>query len=122
MRDYYDDDDYDLGPSKHSGLGIGSFMLAIGSGAMMAILILVAVVIEASHPGAFAGETPGAMAIGLGVCFAALLAIIGVGLGIAGICQKNRKTAFAILGLVCNALILLGGGCLVLIGLANGPF
>ena len=50
------------------------------------------------------------------------LAMVGIGLGIAGVCQRNRKAIFGIIGLVFNGLIILGGGCLVLIGMASGPF
>jgi hypothetical protein len=120
MRGYdYDDRDYALDALKHSGLGIASFMLAIGAGVMMVILILVAVVIEASQPGAFDAQLPSAMVVGLGFCFAILLAVMGIGLGIAGVCQKHRKTVFAILGLVFNGLIIVGVGCLALIGIAS---
>jgi hypothetical protein len=121
MRGYRDYDD-ELGPMKHSGLGIASFMLAIGAGVMLAILILLAVVIESSQPGAFDAETPTAIAVGCGFCLALLMAATGVALGIACVCQRNRNTIFGVIGLVLNGLIILGGGCLVLIGIASGPF
>jgi hypothetical protein len=59
MRRYRDYDDDESGPIRHSGLGIASFMLAIGAGVMLAILILAAAVIESSQPGAFNAQTPG---------------------------------------------------------------
>jgi len=120
MRDYEDSDDYDLGPLRHSGPGVASFVLAIGAGLVLGILILVAAVIEASRPGALQPDGPGEVALGLVACFALLLAMIGVGLGIAGVFQKHRKIVFAVIGLVFNGLVLLGGGCLALIGLASG--
>jgi hypothetical protein len=60
--------------------------------------------------------------VGGAFCVALLVALIGVGLGIAGVCQSNRRTVLGIIGLVFNGLIILGGGCLVLIGIASGPF
>jgi hypothetical protein len=126
MAGHRDYDDYDFGPLKHSGLGVASFIIAIGAGVMIAIVVFLAAVIESRQPGALDAldhDSPGAMALGGAACFAFLLAIIGVGLGIAGVCQRERKTVFAIIGLVLNGLILLGGGCLVLIGIAtSGPF
>jgi hypothetical protein len=122
MRDYRDYDDYEFGPLKHSGLGIVSLTLAIGGGVMMAILIFIVAVLENSRPGGLDPETPAGAALMGGFCFALLLAMIGVGLGIAGVCQSNRKTVLAILGLVLNGLILLGSGCLVLIGIASNGF
>jgi hypothetical protein len=119
MREYRDQYDYDLGPMKHSGLGIASFMLAIGAGLMMAVLVVFAAAIDASHPGALDADAPSGKALVGGVCFALLLALAGVGLGIAGVSQTKRKTVFAIIGLVFNGLIVLGGGCLGLLFFAS---
>jgi len=120
MRDYDDFDDYDLGPLRHSGLGIASFMLAIGAGLTLGILIVVAAVLEASQPGAMGPDSPGAVAVGAVVCITLLLTMIGLILGIAGVCQKHRKTVFAVIGIVLNGLVLLGAGCLALIAVASG--
>ena len=44
-------------------------------------------------------------------------ALVGVGLGIAGVCQQRRRIIFAVLGLVFNAIILLilGAGSLAFV-------
>jgi hypothetical protein len=119
MREYRDHYDYDLGPMKHSRLGIASFMLAIGTGLMMAVLVVFAAAIDASQPGALDAHTPSGKLLVGGLCFASLLALTGVGLGIAGVSQTKRKTVYAILGLVFNGLIVLGGGCLGLLIFAS---
>jgi hypothetical protein len=41
-------------------------------------------------------------------CASALFALVGLSLGIAAVAQKNAKKVFGILGLVVNALIVLG--------------
>ena len=44
------------------------------------------------------------------------LSLVGVGLGIAGVLQRDRKNLFAILGLILNATIALGVAAIVLLG------
>jgi hypothetical protein len=124
MRDYEDDDydDYDYRPRRHSGLGIASFILAMAAGLIVGVFFVVVAIIETRQPGALGHDGSSDAVVGLIACFALFLAMVGVGLGIAGVCQKRRKTVFAVLGLMFNGLILLSGGCLVLIGLAQQQF
>ena len=94
---------------RHSWLGIASFVLALA-----AILVMcgdVALVMGLSggldiSPRYNALDT-------LLSCGAAILAAIGLGLGIAAVVQKNTKKLFGILGLVLSALYLLGYCALV---------
>jgi hypothetical protein len=41
--------------------------------------------------------------------------IVGVVLGIGGVCQKNQKKLFAVLGLVFNSIAVIGFGILIAI-------
>jgi hypothetical protein len=70
---------------KHSKLGIISFVLAIVS------LVLVCLFF-----------------VFVFICLIGLSNLTGVGLGIAALTQKTQSKVFGILGLVFNALILLG--------------
>lgn len=117
----YDDDYYDLPPlsrePSHSGIGIASFLIAIASGISMFIIFAIAAVLQMDGPGLDQGSET---LIGCGVLLAMFGSLIGAGLGIGGCFQSNRKTIFAILGLVFNGMILLGIGLLMVIGIAMG--
>jgi hypothetical protein len=113
--------EFEYRPPKHSGLGLASFMIALSATAADCLVLFMKMVIDMSRPGALGRESETLMV--LGTCGAWVLALVGLGLGIAGACQSNRKTVFAVIGLVFNGLILLGGGCLSLIMLlARGGF
>jgi hypothetical protein len=125
MGRYDDYDDYDDEELllKHSGPGVASFIIALAAGIAVGLSILVAGIVEASRPGALGPGSSGEVMIGAVVCLGLLIALVGLGLGIAGVCQSNRKKVFAVIGLIFNGLILLGGGLLALIGIAmSEPF
>ena len=76
---------------KHSGLGIASFITSIVSGILIFLVIVIAGVMEASSPGGMDEESTSAVMVGL-FLFAFLgAALIALGLGIAGLLQKERK-------------------------------
>ncbi len=105
-------------PSKHSGIGITSFVISIVVGCAEIILVTVAGFMEAGTPGGMDEESPQAIMLGLGIIGGLLLCLVGIGLGIAGVVPKDRRKLFAILGLVFNCSILLCVVFLVLLGLA----
>jgi len=105
---------------KHSGLGIASFISSINSGISLFLIFVVAGVMETSSPGGMDEESPAAIVAGLGMLAFLFVALIALGLGIAGIIQKDRKKLFAVLGTVFSACAFLGTLFLVLIGLAMG--
>lgn len=101
---------------KHSGLGIVSFSMSIGVGFLMLVVFVVAGLLSAGR--VHHGQTyPGQMAIGFAAIFLLGLDVIAVGLGIAAVCQKDRKRLFGILGLVFSAATVLGTIGLMIIGL-----
>lgn len=87
----------------HSGLGIASFIISI----LAFFVVILFFAIDASETTA-----------GAGICGAAFANLVGIGLGIAGVAQGDRKKVFAILGLVFNVLAILGVVGLMLIGIA----
>jgi hypothetical protein len=111
---------YAPAPPKHSGLGIASFAMSIVSGVMLFAMIAVATYFAAQNPEQFNEESPQAIIVGLGIFAGMGLAVIGLGLGIAGLAQSNRIKLFAILGLIFNAVVFLGVCGIIGLGLAVG--
>ena len=110
----------EAGEFRHSGLGIASFIGAIIAGVGEFILVMIAGVIEVSTPGGMNEESPQAVILGLLMIAGLFLAMVGIGLGIAGLIQRECKKIFAILGLVFNLMIIFGVVGLFIIGLAMG--
>jgi hypothetical protein len=112
--DPYEED----GPSReHSRFGIASFCLALVGGVMEFILLVIAGILEASAPGSMNEDSPQAMILGAGLIGGGVLCLVGLALGIAGLCESRRKKVFAILGVVLNALAILGVGVVMLVGM-----
>lgn len=103
-------------PLKHSGLGIASFAVAILSGIGDFLFLIVVGVIGASNPN-IDDTSPLAMVVGLFLFALVGISFIGLGLGIVAVILPNRNKLFAWLGLVFNALVLLGVAGLVCVGL-----
>ena len=104
-------------PLKHSGLGIISLLLAILAGVGFVITMIVAVVVMADDPKVFDNEqAPATMILGACVILCGLVSLIGVGLGIGGLVEKNRKKVFPTIGLVVNGLGILLLICLAILG------
>lgn len=105
---------------KHSGLGIASFITSIVSGILIFLDIVIAGVMEATTPGGVDEASAGAIIVGL-FLFAFLgAAFVGLGLGIGGLLQKERKKIFAILGTVFSVISLLATIFIIILGLAMG--
>jgi hypothetical protein len=101
---------------KHSRFGITAFVLAIVAGVSLLGMIVAAGVMAASNPNAGDEPAPVMIALGLGI-FAAIGAhVIGLGLALAGLFERDRYRTFPILGLCFNFLALLSIGGLMLIG------
>ncbi|MDF9827280.1 hypothetical protein M2103_001990 [Ereboglobus sp. PH5-5] len=105
---------------SHSGLGIASFVLSIISGMALFCVVLAAGVIESSTPGGMDESSPQAMVVGLFLFAFMGLALLAAGLGVGGLCQKNRRKIFAILGVAFSgaAIVLVMG--LMIFGLMAG--
>ncbi len=100
---------------KHSRLGIASFCIFVGGG-LFATAMITAGMIKLSRTrmgGSGEDIILGGAVLGL------LLDLVALGLGIAGLRQKGRKTVLAVLGTAFSTLILLAILALVLLGI--GP-
>jgi len=103
--------------TKHSGLGIASFIISILAGGASFLLLLVAGIMEAATPGGVDEESAGAVFLGLLLIGTMILNFVALGLGVGGLYQRDRLKIFAILGVVFSSLTL--GGVLILIVLGN---
>lgn len=107
-------------PMKNSGLGIASFITSILSGILIFILIVVAGIMETSTPGGINEQSPQAIIVGLFILAFSFLCLVALGLGIAGLIQKNRKKLFAVLGTVFSTVTILGVIGLMILGSTMG--
>ncbi len=83
---------------KHSGLGIASFVTSIAAGILLIASSVVAFSMEYA-----ASDADGIFFLFVFTVFIADL--VALGLGIGGLCQKDQKKIFAILGTVISALV-----------------
>lgn len=118
-RDLFDDD-YEPPEAKHSGFGIASFAIAIAAALLEFVLVATAGVLEASTKGGIDENSPLAILLGLAVIGGLLVALVGIGLGIAGLCQSRRKRVFAVLGMIMNPVVLFGVLGVMVLGLIAG--
>ena len=104
-----------VGP-KHSGLGISSFVISIITGVLMFVLIVIAGVMEVSTPGGIDENSASAVIVGLFIFALIAVDVVALGLGIAGLTQKDRKQISTVLGLVFSAATIVGTISLSVIG------
>ena len=101
---------------KHSGVGIAAFIISLVMGFITFIVVVVAGILETSSPGGMDENSVEAAVVGLLIIGCILVQLVALGLGIAGLVQKNRKKLFAILGTVFSGMTLLGVVLLMVIG------
>ena len=101
---------------KHSGLGIASFVISIPTGIAILVLCVIAGVIEVTTPGGMDDKSAEAVVLGLSIFAFIFVDLFAVGLGIAGLIQRNRKKIFAILGMLLSLLTIVGVISLMVIG------
>lgn len=107
--------------SGQSRLGIASLILSVSSSLHMFILFVIAGVWEASEPGGVDESSAAAVILGLFVfaCLGSLL--VSMGLGIAGIFQKQRVTVFAFIGTALSVASFIASAFAIAIGMALDP-
>ncbi|MBJ6362179.1 hypothetical protein ACFOQM_12835 [Paenibacillus sp. GCM10012307] len=108
---------------KPSGLGIASFIIGLISilGVVGAVLLLTASIPSILETGGAipavtpenAGEYMPLIISSLLLMLVLILGFIGLVLGIFGLIMKNRRKAFAIIGVVLNGLLLSGYALLI---------
>ena len=105
---------------KHSGLGIASSVVSIIGSIGLLFFIIIAGVVESSTPEGMDEESVGAILIGLFVFAFLGVSFVALGLGVAGLLQKDRNKTFAIIGIAISAVAFLGTLFLLIVGLAMG--
>ena len=101
---------------KHSKMGVASFIISLVQGGINVIAVISAGVLTTLGPQD--EHEIGFMIIGL-VIFGGIFAhLTGVGLGIAGIVQRNTKKVLSILGLIFNLGAILVVLMLMIMGMA----
>ncbi|MBI4733186.1 MAG: hypothetical protein HY781_13890 [Chloroflexi bacterium] len=90
---------------KYSPLGIISFVLSILALGLVCLFFIYAYILGSDA----STVSTGASVIGwVFICGVSLFTLAGLGLGIAAVVQPAQNKVFGILGLVFNALILIG--------------
>ncbi|MCG9748088.1 hypothetical protein [Shewanella sp. Isolate8] len=101
---------------KHSGLGIAAFILSILSTLLIFALVTIAGILEATTPGGMDETSPEAIIVGMLIFAFIGLALVGLGLGIGGLVQKQRKKIFAILGTIFSSVTIMATLALIAYG------
>ena len=111
---------YDGGDStKHSRFGIAAFILALGVGALVFLIVVIAGILSVRAGGDLDETSPQAFFVGLGI-LGAWLNVISLCLAIAGLCENRRNKIFAILAVVISVIIFVGVCGIFVIGMAAG--
>ena len=98
---------------KHSRLGIASFVLSIVSLGLVCLFFIFAYVLGTNTSMA---SSSGVSVVGwVFICGIGLSTLAGVGLGIAAVVKPAQSKVFGILGIIFNALIMLGFCLFILI-------
>lgn len=93
--------------TTHSWLGISSFIISIIFIAETFITFLIAGVLEVSTQGGLNEQSATAVIIGMVIIFFNIIGVIGLGLGIAALFEKNKKKIFSVLGVILNTIFIL---------------
>ena len=104
-------------PKKHSGVGIASAVVAVLSGLSVVATFTVAVVLTVNDPTVFDDEEgPATVALGFLLVLAVILSLIGLGLGIGAVMQRDHKKTLGVVGLILNGAIVVGVVGLIVLG------
>ena len=97
---------------KHTGFGIGSFVISILNGVLLLVLTVIAGVMD--EKGITENDTE-MQVVGILIFGSIILAVIGSVLGVVSCFQKDKKKILGIIGLALNVLTVLGGIILMMI-------
>ncbi len=106
-------------PRKHSGIGIASFVMGLIDLVLFFVMVLMAVGVAASAGGQVDEHAPATIMLGLFVIFIGLVCLIGTGLGVGSVLQKQRRRVFGIIGLCLNGGVLLLILLMMVIGISH---
>ena len=103
---------------QRSMLGLVSVLLASISAAAILGSIAVAGILESQTPGGLDEDSTVNQILGCSVIIFGFLEFVALVLGIIGLFQKDRSRTMPVIGVVLSALVLLGTGFIMLIGIA----
>ncbi len=106
---------------KHSGLGIASCRISIRIGRVIFSMFALAGVMASTEGGIDAAVLGLLIIPGLLIILCLGIALVAMGLGIAGLCQKDKSETFSVLGAIFASLTVLGTILLIIIGIAVQP-
>ena len=92
--------------NKHSRLGIASFIISIIGWIESFMLLAVAGYYEATTPGGMDETSFTSVIIGMFLFLTIFILLVGTGLGIAGLLQKDQKRTFPLLGTALNGALI----------------
>jgi hypothetical protein len=106
-------------PSMFSLLGISSLGITVLSALLIILLLLIGGVLEATKPGGIDDNSPEAMLLGLALFGIVGLDMLGIGLGIGGLCQRKSSKVLPGLGVAFGIMVIFGVFIIMVIGLAT---
>ena len=110
-------------PGHHTGLGLASTIVAALSGLLLLGVFGAGIYAEFMLPGGIDGVSEESLPFTIAVLAALLgygLACVGIGLGVGGLFQRDRKRTFGVLGVSINGMIVLTLVVLLSIGIVFG--
>jgi len=99
-----------------SKLGLASFVLSVVAAGLTLSTVVVAGVMQASTRGGLDAKPTWAVVLGLAIFAFTALDLVALGLGIAGLVQKDRKKTFAALGTGLSAVTIFMTIALMVVG------
>jgi hypothetical protein len=93
---------------KHSKIGIASLVAGVSAGILTIALLLFTGYIALSNPEGIEEDSPILFVIGFFGLVFPLVALVGLGLGIAGLYERDRKKTLPLFGIVSCAIVLFG--------------
>ncbi len=101
----------------HTGFGIASFVTSICAGLTLVGSLGVAGYVSIKTPGVMEDATSAeAILVGTAMVLGCFLALIGIGLGVAGLLQQGKKKTLSVLGSIFSVGVLLITASLMIIG------
>lgn len=101
---------------RQSGLGIASFLIALGMAMVIFLLLTAAALAEVNTPGGLSTTSGTAILLSLLLIASLLVDLIALALGIAGSVQKGYGKTLAVLGAAISGLTLAAVILLVIVG------
>ena len=90
---------------RHSHRGIASFVIAVMSLLGLVGFFALTIFLAATAEGELPEDAPVFVLLGAGMIVGFIMSLAGIGLGIAGLMERDRWRGFALAGLIANIVI-----------------